>query len=344
MREVLFSEIVGRKTVKNIYDRIGLYIKSLKKSMVQISIIISYYYRDTLVSETLSLLSDQSLKNKINIEIFIIDSNTNSASLNPLVATVSHELCSIRTINTSNNLSAKRNAGINNANGSYLIFLDDDCIPSANFLSDFMHFKFISSCICCRVLFPQPTNSYQTFRKQKEIRPHKSTAILKKNNYAPFLGVAMAFGIKKSLLLDYNLYFNESFNGYGWEDPDFFIRLTNFGIPIKHVTTSIQHFESSSFSSYYKKQVSLGSWFPSFLSHQPLHAKSLKHFILLRLSQSYPLLAIFGTFLKHPLKLIIQILNSQNINLYYVFELYFYVAFIEGLLMEPQLMEPQIRR
>ena len=60
----------------------------------------------------------------------------------------------------------------------------------------------------------------------------------------------MAFGVKRSDIIDNNQYFDEKFMGYGWEDVSYFIEAENKGLNLRIANIYVTHKESDSYKKY----------------------------------------------------------------------------------------------
>jgi len=298
-----------------------------------LSIIIPYYYQLEIVDDTIYRLFNQSKKHKVNIEVLIVDSNTNSEKINIDKYVVDNSLLNIKIINTINNLSSKRNYGIKNASADYLIFLDDDVVPGDNFIEYFFNNRFSNRMTSCLIDFELPKNPYLYYRRRKENSVKKK--ILSKKLIDPIYGTAMAFGVRKNIILEKNLFFNENFKGYGWEDIDYFIHASQSGINLDIAKVLVTHKELSNYKNYFKKQLLMGSWYKYFLDKNPDYAKKIRIHIIYRL---LPILKILLPFLKLLIKCFLYLFNLNlpfNFLTYFMFELYFKYANILGMLSEP---------
>ena len=98
-------------------------------SKIDISIIIPTYKRENQVFKIIKTIQKQILKS-INIEILICDS---FSKYNKKKLKINKKNFKVKYINiTKNNLSAKRNHGINKSKYNNIILIDDDCIPKKN--------------------------------------------------------------------------------------------------------------------------------------------------------------------------------------------------------------------
>ena len=158
----------------------------------EITIIIPYYFQKNCRG-TLSKLYNQTLYLKSFVEVLIVDSDTDAFDIAIKKYKTKNSFLQVKIINTTNSLSRKRNKGINYANSDYLVFLDDDVIPSKNFIKSFLDIskndEFFTSCL---VDFDEPNNAYLYYRKRKENSVRLSN--FKAEFVNPVYCSAMAFG------------------------------------------------------------------------------------------------------------------------------------------------------
>ena len=300
----------------------------------EITIIIPYYFQKKIVEETLSKLYNQSLFLKTFVEVLIVDSDTDAFDIVIEKYKTKNSFLQVKIINTINSLAKKRNKGINYANSDYLVFLDDDVIPSKNFIKSFLDIskndEFFTSCL---VDFDEPNNAYLYYRKRKENSVKWSN--FKAEFVNPIYCSAMAFGANKKLIIHNNHFFDENFKGYGWEDVDFFIQAEKKGIKLDVGNIIVTHRELSNYKKYFKKQILMGSWYEYFLGKHPKYAKKLKIYILYKFKNLFKLfLPIFIIFFKL-LEILFKFKMPFNFISYYLFEIYFKYANILGMLSDP---------
>ena len=135
-----------------------------------------------------------------------------------------------------------------------------------------------------------------------------------------------------------NLYFNENFKGYGWEDVDYFIQASQAGINLDIANVKVIHKELSDYKKYFKKQLIMGSWFRYFLNKNPTYAKKIRIYITYRL---LPLFKVILPLLKLLSRLLFYFFKFDlpfNFITYIMFELYFKYANILGMMSEPILI------
>lgn len=223
-----------------------------------ISIVIPYYKRKDLVDEILYEVNNQAKKTSLSTEVIIVDSNTDSESLNNDFIYIE-----VRKLNTVNTLSGKRNFGIKKAKGEVIICIDDDCLPKDGFLK--IHYE-------ANIVNDIPT----IFSGQEIISPIKKKpecfflfrtqniflADRKKNKtqYEKiFQSRAMHFSFSSKFKHIIPL-FNENIKGYGWEDCIFFKECISAGIQILDCDSYIFHKLEETPKIFFHKQTLFGYW------------------------------------------------------------------------------------
>ena len=145
---------------------------------------------------------------------------------------------------------------------SYIILLDDDCIPEHDFLKHYVkEFSSIDESTILSGIVNYPLkyikkNNYIKFRDSKHF---KYESINKKSDLDIDKIVAMNMGfIKTKKIIKLGL-FDENFTGYGFEDYEFAFRYKNNGFILKRTLASIIHDEGEpNFNRYLKKYFHLG--------------------------------------------------------------------------------------
>ena len=114
----------------------------VKKSMIDMSIIISTYNRSENIKQTISSILNQ----KVNpLEIIIIDDSTNNLIkqyINKLKKKIENRNIILKYFKKplkDRGLTKSRNLGIKKSSGNILLFLDDDIILFPNYLEEIMH-------------------------------------------------------------------------------------------------------------------------------------------------------------------------------------------------------------
>ena len=210
--------------------------------MNNISIIIPTYKRAPLLNEVLKALI---MQDGI-LEIIIVDSNSNDGTKDIVKKYNQNSEISIKYLDVENNVALKRNIGIKESRAGYLIFLDDDCVPNENFVSN--HLSSLSknpNCLFCGdVFFPKElvdSSNYIRFKNSRHIRYRYGDSI--DLDFKSI--VTMNMSIKKENIIKNNLFFREDFIGYGMEDNEFGCQVMESEIKIKKCPASIQHMESN---------------------------------------------------------------------------------------------------
>ena len=223
------------------------------KKKIKLSIIVPTYKRNDKLILILKELSSQ-IPNKLNTEIIICDSKKD---LNKKIKLFNRKKLSIKYFRGLKNSNAiKRNFGIKNAKGENLILLDDDCLPSKNFISDYLKLfeKIKDNIILCgsvKYYFKKGEN-FKRYRQSRHFIISKIKLDL--NNYLTASKiVTMNMGMKNSELLKSTNYFNKNFSRYGFEDYEFGIRLINKGFHFIPAKPLIHHLDDRNFKSYLNK-------------------------------------------------------------------------------------------
>lgn len=135
-------------------------------------------------------------------------------------------------------LARARNAGRRAATGEHLVFLDVDCIPSADLVSrldeDLTH---ADGLVCCEVRY-LPSGAVRDGWKEADLRrvghPHPVRRFPTQGLAAtdnPGLFWSLAFGVRAGTF-DRVGGFDEGFDGYGAEDTDLAFRAQEAGVPV----------------------------------------------------------------------------------------------------------------
>jgi glycosyltransferase involved in cell wall biosynthesis len=131
----------------------------------------------------------------------------------------------IRIVHAFNSISHKRNLGISCAQGEFLIFIDDDCVPQENFLRYHVEFastlpkkSLVSGLIRYKDLSLFKSKSYIRY---KISRHNLTNARAGKNLNRLASIVAMNLCVRRDEILKDNISFNELICAYGLEDYDF---------------------------------------------------------------------------------------------------------------------------
>lgn len=107
---------------------------------MDVSVIIVTYNRKDLLQKTLHALEKQEGLQTVRWELIVVDHNCSDGTTSFLADFSRHTSLPLRVIEEKHpSLSAGRNAGIRSASGQYLLFTDDDVIPSKNWVERMYH-------------------------------------------------------------------------------------------------------------------------------------------------------------------------------------------------------------
>ncbi len=271
-----------------------------------ISIVIPYYKKSNIIEKILNNLDSQANISNLSTEVLVVDSHTDSDKLN-----LKYKKINVSVYHTINNLSAKRNYGINLSTGKVIACIDDDCVPSEFFLNE--HFRnninsetkeIFSGREVIKPLITKPKNFYKYRINNINISDMKSN---KSNKGIIFRARAMNFSFHskyKSILPT----FSEEINGYGWEDTVFFNNSLEAGFKISLCDALIEHHIEETPKSYFKKMECFGYY--SYMAIVKINILRLNNFNL----NIFKILYRFVLPIFYPLTFIIYIL-FYNINI-----------------------------
>ena len=234
----------------------------------KISVIVPFYKRDNYAEEIYKSLDYQSTKDQILIELIFVDSKSRTSLENFLRSYKSGDYITHSIIDTTNHVSKKRNIGIKNASSDNIIIIDDDCIPDNNFLTN--HYRSLKKhegqniLFCGNVKFKNNlTNSSNYYRFRNEKHKKANNKNFKNTNINIHNIVTMNMSFDRKSLIKNNLFFNEDFNTYGFEDLQFGVDARLKGFNIKLNEASIFHKESTTLNLYLKKIKSFSNAYTS---------------------------------------------------------------------------------
>ena len=209
-----------------------------------ISLIIPTYNRIEFLDKILRFILLDNYEN-LN-EIIVVDSYSIDGTKQLIENYQSESNTSIRYKNVSNSISIKRNEGIKLAKSDFLIFIDDDCVPTKNFFK--YHYEAclnnINQINCGNVYFADQFIKNSNVIKYRNSRHIPFLDIGNGSKNLSFQNiVTMNMSLRKKDILSKNLYFNEGFMGYGMEDNYFGLEAIKLGFQIKTNQASIIHYD-----------------------------------------------------------------------------------------------------
>ncbi len=249
------------------------------------SIIIPTYNRAHFLLKILTKLC----QSPVSFEIIICDSNSLDQTKKKIKFFARN--CQNRNIRyydiKDNNNSKKRNFGLKKSLGEYIIFLDDDCIPSSRYLNDCKSIldknrnnNKVVFCGSVKYFFNEKNNNFLEYRQSRHFIINN-----KETNYSKSLHprnvVTMNMFFKKKTLFENKVFFNENFNRYGFEDYEFAYRLRESGIEMAPCSPFIYHLDNRDFKKFLMKIIFLGQESKNFLIKINKKASLENNFIIL---------------------------------------------------------------
>lgn len=240
----------------------------MKKKYI-ISVIVPTYNRSNYLKKIVSKLNLRNFK----IEVIICDSHSVDGTRNTVQKLIfSYPHLNIKYYNVSkNNHSLKRNVGIKNSCGQYIVLIDDDCIPEVNFLEDYLSLlknnknKKIIFCGSVKYTNASLKKNFVKYRQSRHFVLKKQRNSDNQKELRPKHFVTMNMAFEKNLILKNKIFFNEKFNRYGFEDFEFAHRAVERNIKIVQSSPAVYHLDDRGFEKYLTKIKFLGYQSSTFL-------------------------------------------------------------------------------
>lgn len=218
--------------------------------MPAVSIIITTYNRADALRQILCALNDQS---SLDFEVIIADDGSDQRTadmLNQYQSRLAYPLVHIWQEDCGFRAARARNLAVTKASSDYLVFLDGDCLPLADFVVRHLRLRKIKTLVAGnRILLSAaisqnlPPNIWRwslsqwlTARLKGDINrllpllKLPSSLLARLPQRQTWHGVKTCnLGLWKSDFLAVNG-FNEAYNGWGHEDADLAVRLLKYGI------------------------------------------------------------------------------------------------------------------
>ena len=245
-----------------------------------ISIIVPFFQRDEYAIQTFKQIDLESKKENLSIELIFVDSKSRATLQEDLKKLSVNSDIDWKIYDTRDYVSVKRNHGISQAKSENIIVIDDDCMPCENFLK--YHYKSLAelkdnkSLICGVVKYKQElidSSNYYKFRDEGHRKFDNSFISSKNLNFHNIVVMNMSF--KKKAIVDNELYFNEEFNTYGFEDLQFGIDALSKNFQIITNQATIIHQDSTPLNLYHKKIQSFGKTY--FFLFYPYNLKKISN-------------------------------------------------------------------
>jgi len=222
-----------------------------------LSVIISVWKRPIQLLLILQELNVQAEANNLLLEVIVSDSHSGK-EIDDVISKCKSECSYLKIIHehTKNIIACKRNFGAELATGTYLIYLDDDCVPAENYLRDVLTsiLQYDENTVLCGEIEFEPHQIEKSnyYRYRDSLHPSFSQTGASEMNAWTF--VSMNYIIPKKLLLATGIAYNENFVGYGCEDHEYGWQIINNDIKIISSNNAIIHHEyNGSIKSYAKK-------------------------------------------------------------------------------------------
>jgi glycosyltransferase involved in cell wall biosynthesis len=293
------------------------------KNKKKISVVITTYNRFKLLKKIIFSLNHQ-LNFNYNYEIIICDSNSKNKILILNLIKLYKKL-DIKYLNCKINHQAyKRNIGYKFSIGSYVLFIDDDCIPDKYFLYNYHKILKLNNRRCIytglvEYLLNKNISHLVRFRQSREKYLDKYIKLKKNININVFGTMNMA--ISKNLILKNINLFDKRFTKYGFEDYEFAYRFKKYNFNLNVINSKVYHHDFRNFRFFLKKYTYLGYYGINELEKLNLEAAKTNIFYKIK---NNPVIIFLTKF-----KMVVSIINSlENFIIYLESKNLFYHPFI----------------
>ena len=219
------------------------------------SIIIPTFNRADRLDRILLKLSQQ-IKVELIGEVIVCDSNSKDHTKTIIEKAKNYfSEIDIKYLHTENNISKKRNLGIQAAEYEYLIFFDDDCEPLNNCIEQHIVSLENSEMVIFSgiVKFPDDQVSKDNYIRYRNSRHrfYDNYSIDDSICYKEI--VTMNMSAKKNEILAAQLFFDDTFLSYGMEDNEFGYRASLNGFNLSVCQATIIHHDRHDLTTFKKK-------------------------------------------------------------------------------------------
>ncbi len=185
-----------------------------------ISIIITTHDRDRQLKRAIESVLMQTYN---NIEIFVVDDNTNKSTLK-VIAEFNSKINYIKS--KKRGLASSRNIGLSVSNGDFVVFLDDDDeLEKDSILKRKLYFNSLSDKIKAKTAVIYSGCSIEIVHEKRSAyhKPEIFGDVLNNLKLSKISTVPSTFFINKKILTKFEVKFDESFSSF--IDHDFFMSL-----------------------------------------------------------------------------------------------------------------------
>ena len=288
---------------------------------IEISIVIATFNREKNLFNIIHALKKQISILQCHFEIILCDSNSNKR-----ISVINYikQFNNLKThyYNCSINHQAyKRNYGLKKSKGKYVIFIDDDCIPENKFLYSYLKILRLNrnNVVYCGHV------KYIQFKENKNLIRYRQSRLIThlehKKNIPIKNFISMNMGINKKLFQLKNVFFDNKFKYYGFEDFEFAYRLLKHSFKIHLIKALVFHYDNRDFDIFLKKYNYLGEF--GILDITKINLQAAKKSIFYKIDKNI----VLNNFIKI-YKIIFFIFMLQKIIIFIEKRSYFYLSFI----------------
>lgn len=232
----------------------------------KISVVIPFYNSEETLNLCLTPLCNQTVKPD---EILLVDNNSNDSSKKIVESFINtfHDLRIIYVTCERQGPSAARNKGVDIASGEWIVFTDSDCVPSPNWLSDYItHFddERIGAVAGCIKPYP-PINSIQKALSLFTLSENEKDDIHDDFTLDKGLYPTANMAVRRELFISIGG-FDETLK-YG-EDRELCAKIYRAGYKIKAIKNAvIEHIHRKDMGAFLKQSFGFGTAHPYELRH-----------------------------------------------------------------------------
>jgi glycosyltransferase involved in cell wall biosynthesis len=306
----------------------------LKNNKIQISVIITTYNREKNIFDLINFINKQVGIVKNKIEIIICDSNSKKKLS---VMNYIKYFKSIRIIYYNckiNHQAFKRNVGIKNSLGKYKVFIDDDCFPENDFLYNFLKTLHLNR---KKIIYFGLVN-YIKFKENKNLIRYRQSRVYSSPNglnvpYKKFLTMNMAYNSDSVIKKD--IFFNNKFRNYGFEDFEFAYRLQKNYYKLIQVNSLVYHKDNRNYDNFLKKYIFLGRF--GIEDIITINLEAAKNLIYYKIEKNFFIKVLLKIpFIFYFLNIIENIISFFEKKLFYfsfLYEIGISTAYLKGVLL-----------
>ena len=224
-----------------------------------VSIVIPTWRRHYLLEKLLISVLSQS-DTGLDAEIIIVGSEGDyeTERMMQLLKQKDHKNQIKYTSNIVNTPAAKRNYGIDQAAGDWIVFLDDDCVPSNEYLNnlkkEIQNLNNNKVVLCGEINYPKDWVESSNYFRYRDSRHFKiDVGSPKKLDFRTITTMNMA--VHANSIKTDRIKFDEEY-GFHCEDVDFGVKLQRSGYIFRASKLPIVHYETSSNLSNYCQKLS----------------------------------------------------------------------------------------